>query len=319
MFDWNDARFFLAIARDGSHSAAGRRLKVRQSTVGRRLAALESTLGARLFERTPGGYLLNPAGETLLAHAERIEDEALSAERALLGREGRVAGTVRMTAPQALGNLLVVPLLARLRTLQPDIVVELVAENANLSLTRREADLALRLGRPSQPLLLVRRVGDVGNGLFASRAYLDKRGRPRNDLVGHDYIDYDETYLAKQAISWLSQRARGARRVLRVNNSHGIAAAVSAGFGVGPLPVWLGEMIPELERVLPAEAYTQDLWLVLHRDLQKVARIRAVADFLVAQLRLAGPRLQGQPPRRSQKIPRSTGQNPRASRAKPTV
>src|SRR5215470_13978065 len=128
MFDWNDARYFLAIWRGGSLSAAGRHLRVQQTTVGRRLATLEAALDARLFERTPDGYVPTAAGEALVAHAERMENEALSAERELLGHEGQVAGTVRVTAPLAFGFLFVVPLLARLQREQPDIVVEVVAD-----------------------------------------------------------------------------------------------------------------------------------------------------------------------------------------------
>jgi DNA-binding transcriptional LysR family regulator len=298
VFDWNDARYFLAIVRGRTLSAAGRTLQVQQSTVGRRLGALEEALGARLFERTPEGYLLTDAGEAMLAHAERMEDEALSAERSLLGREGRIAGEVRVTAPQALGSSFVVPLLATLRAEQPELVVELVADNANLSLTKREADLALRLGRPQQPLLVIRRLGEVANGLYAARSYLARRGRPTRDLTGHDYVDYDETYLQKQAVAWFRQRARGGQCAARVNGSHGIAAAVAAGLGVGPLPCWMGDGTPGVERVLPGEGYDQELWLVMHRDSRHVARVRAVAEFLVRVMRQAGPQLRGRPPRR---------------------
>jgi DNA-binding transcriptional LysR family regulator len=298
VFDWNDARYFLAIHRGQTLSAAGRALKVQQSTVGRRLAALEQALGARLFERTPDGYVLSDAGEAMLGHAERIEDEALSAERSLLGREGRVAGVVRVTAPQAFGNQLVVPLLARLHAEQPELMVELVADNANLSLTKREADLALRLGRPQQPLLVIRRLGDVASGLYAARSYLARRGRPTRDLADHDYVDYDESYLQKQAVAWFRQRARGGRCTVRVNGSHGIAAAVAAGLGVGPLPCWLGDGIAGLERVLPTESYQQELWLVLHRDSRHVARVRAVAEFFVREMQRSRLRLRGRAPRR---------------------
>jgi DNA-binding transcriptional LysR family regulator len=298
VFDWNDARYFLAIARGRTLSAAGRALKVQQSTVGRRLAALEEALGARLFERTPDGYLLTDAGEAMLAHAERMEDEALSAERSLLGREGRIAGEVRVTAPQAFGNQFVVPMLAALHAEQPEIVVELVADNANLSLTKREADLALRLGRPQQPLLVIRRLGEVANGLYAGRSYLARRGHPTRDLTGHDYVDYDETYLQRQAVAWFHQRTRGGRCTARVNGSHGIAAALEAGLGVGPLPCWMGDGSAGLERVLPTERYDQELWLVMHRDSRQVARVRAVAEFFVREMRRAGPRLRGRMPRR---------------------
>jgi DNA-binding transcriptional LysR family regulator len=300
VFDWNDARFFLAVARARTLSGAGRTLKVQQSTVGRRLAALEEALQARLFERTPEGYLLTPAGEAMLAHAERIEDEVLSAERSLLGREARVAGVVRVTAPQAFGNLFVTPLLARLHEEQPEIIVELVADNANLSLTKREADVALRLGRPQQSLLFIRRLGEVANGLYAARSYLAGHGQPRgDDLTGHDIVDYDETYQQRQAVSWFRQRARGGRCTVRLNGSHAIAAAIAAGLGVGPLPCWLGDSTPGVERVLPGQEYMQDLWLVLHRDLRHVARVRAVADFFAREMRRLGPQLRGRPaPRR---------------------
>jgi len=300
MFDGDDVRHFLAIARAGSLSGAARTLKVQQSTVGRRLTALEEALGARLFERTPDGYVLTPAGESLRARGERIEDEALSAERELLGQETRIAGVVRLTTPEAFGNIFLAPILARLHAEQPDILVEVVAENATLSLTRREADLAMRTGRPRQPLLVMRRLAPLANGLYASRAYLGRRGRPRGrDLAGHDHIDYDESYQGGSERVWYAQLARGARCTLRVNGSHGMAGAIEAGLGVGVLPCWMGDGISTLERVLPAEVYAEDVWLVMHRDLRHVARIRAVTEFFSRELRKEAPRLMGQTSRRA--------------------
>jgi len=192
VFDWNDARYFLAISRLGSLSAAARHLRVQQSTVGRRLAALEAALAARLFERTPDGYVPTGAGEALVQRAERIEAEALAAERELAGREGRVAGSVRVTAPQAFGFGFVVPLLAKLHAEQPDVLVELVADNSALNLSRREADLALRIGRPLQPHLVMRKLSDIADGLYASRAYLERHGPVRaDDLSRHAYVNFD--------------------------------------------------------------------------------------------------------------------------------
>ena len=299
MFAWDDARVFLAVARRGSLSAAGRLLEVQQTTVGRRLAALETALHVRLFERTSAGYVLTEPGEALLIHAERIEGEALSAERALLRREGRIAGTVRITAPQAFGNGFLVPVLARLRDEQPDVVVELVADNAFLNLTKRDADVALRLSRPTQPLLAARRIGEVATGLYASRDYIRRRGRPTwSALTGHDYVDYDETFPQKDAMSWLRRQTRGARCVLRVNGTHGIASALEAGLGIGPLPCWLGDTVPGLERVLSGEGYVQELWLLVHRDLRHVARIRAVTTFIAAAAERAQARLLGRAGRR---------------------
>lgn len=300
MFDWNDARYFLSILRLGSLSAAGRHLGVQQSTVGRRLAAFEAALQTRLFERTPGGYVPTAAGEALVPHAERIESEALSVERELAGREGLVAGIVRVTAPQSFGFSFLIPLLGRLHAEQPDVVVELISDNSALNLTRREADLALRIGRPLQPQLLMRKLGVVTEALYASRAYLAaQRPLRADDLHGHVYIGFDEGYARGTAMDWLAQRLRGARCILRVNGTPGVETAVRAGMGIGLLPCWMGDRDHELVRVLPTEEQRHDLWLVLHRDLRHAARIRVVSDFFVRELTRAAGLLEGRvaPPR----------------------
>jgi DNA-binding transcriptional LysR family regulator len=296
MFDWSDARYFLAIVRLRSLSAAARHLGVQQSTVGRRLAALEAALDARLFERTPDGYVATTAGDALLPHAERIEDEALAVERKVKGREGQAAGSVRVTAPQAFGFSFLVPLLAQLRHEQPDVVVELVADNLALNLSRREADLALRLGRPQQPQLVTRKLGRVADGLYVARSYLAAhRALGGDDWSSCAYIDFDETYTQAHAAAWLRQRSGGARCALKVNGSPGILTAVRAAMGVGLLPCWLGDSDESLVRIRPGESYVSELWLVMHRDLRHAARIRVVADFFVREIARAAPRLLGQP------------------------
>ncbi|HEX6838376.1 MAG TPA: LysR family transcriptional regulator [Polyangia bacterium] len=294
MFDWNDARYFLAVARMGSLSQAARQLRVQQSTVGRRISGLEAALKTRLFERTSDGWTPTAAGEAFVARAERIEDEALAAERQLAGKEQLVAGVVRMTAPQAFGFFFVVPLLARLHAEQPDVAFELVAENQPLNLSRREADLALRLGRPGQRELVRRKLGDVSDALYVSRAYLDRVGAVRRDELGrHAYIDFDETYPRRETKAWMAQRLRGARCVLRVNGTPGVLAAARAGMGIGLLPCWLADGDAELVRVLREHSLSQELWLVMHRDLRHAARIRVVADFFAREVQRAAPQLRG--------------------------
>lgn len=293
MFDWDDARYVLAIARGRSLTAAARTLGVRQSTVGRRLDAYERTLGARLFDRGAGGVAPTEAGAALVAHAERIESEALAIERGISHREDRIAGTVRITAPRAFGNSFIMPSLARLCAAHPELVIELVADNANLNLIQREADIAVRVGRPAQPGLVARRLGGFCNGLYAARTYLAHRPRIRHGLPGHDAVDLDDSYLQKTVIGWFRRQAHRARVVVRANSSEGIAAAIRAGLGVGPLPCWLGDACPELQRVLPAIGLPQELWLVMHRDSRLTARIRAVGDFLAAEVAAATPRLAG--------------------------
>ena len=300
MFDWNDTRYFLAIARLGSLSKAARHLRVQQSTVGRRLAALEQSLDTRLFERTSDGYVATPAGEALVPHAERIEDEALAVERELAGHEEVVAGTVRMTAPQAFGFYFVVPLLARLHADQPDILCELVADNFALNLSRREADLALRLGRPVQQQLLLRKLGSVTDALYVARCYLERFGPVHGDDLGkHLFIGFDETYGRTADGLWFMQRMRGARCVLKINGTPGMMTAVRAGMGIGLLPCWLADPDGELVRVLPEQVHAHDLWLVIHRDLRHAARIRMVSEFFVREFARAAPLLSGRRGKRS--------------------
>jgi DNA-binding transcriptional LysR family regulator len=294
VFDWNDARYFLAVARLGSLSRAARQLGVQQSTAGRRIAALEAALGARLFERMPEGLSPTAAGQLFLTCAERIEDEVLSAERQLAGKEGRATGRVRITAPQALGFELLVPLLLRLKAEQPGIVVELVADNAPLDLSRRHADLALRLAMPTQRRLVARRLGVVVDALYASREYLALAGPVRSGaLANHSFIDFDESFVRRDTAVWLSERLLGARCALVVNGTHGILSAVRAGFGIGLLPCWLAEGEPRLVRVLAEDEIEHELWLVVHPDLRRAGRIRAVSDFLVRELLRLRPLLAG--------------------------
>jgi DNA-binding transcriptional LysR family regulator len=143
---------------------------------------------------------------------------------------------------------------------------------------------------------VIRRLGAVAPGLSAARAYVAGRGRPRApDLTGHDFIDYDETYNQKDTISGYRQCMRGGRCVFRANGSHGLAAAVEAAMGVGPLPCWLGDQLPEIERVMPAAVRHDELWLVLHRDLRHVARVRTVTEFFGREMRRLAPRMLGRP------------------------
>lgn len=297
MFGWDDARFFLEIHRAGSLSAAGRGLRVNQSTVGRRLAALESALGARLFDRTPEGYLLTPSGEALLPRAERMEEEALAAARDVAGGEARLAGSVRLTAPETFGSRFLTARLADFHRRYPDIALELVADNRAFSLSRREADVALRLARPVQPLLVTRQVAEVGTTLYASKGYLAARGKPRpRELSGHDLIGFDETFQPEAEMRWLAQHARGARVVFKSNSSQSQLAAAEAGMGLALLPCYLADPVPGLVQVLPvSKGVVRGLWLVLHRDLRHTARVRALADFLVEALHRERAVLRGGP------------------------
>lgn len=172
MLDWDDLRFFLAIARHGSLSAAARDLRVAQSTAGRRLAALEATLGVRLLNRTPEGYVPTLAGQDVRRQAERLEAEALALQRNVGGRDTRLAGLVRVTCAEAVASHILAPCFAALHRRHPDIMIELLPGTRELSLSRREADISVQLARPDQHDLVVRRLGRLAFGVYASRPTL---------------------------------------------------------------------------------------------------------------------------------------------------
>ena len=178
MLDWDDLRFFLAVARHGSLSAAAKDLRVAQSTVGRRLASLEASLGVRLLYRTPQGYVPTLAGHDVRDQAERLEAEALSVERNVGGRDTRLAGLVRVTCAETVASHILAPCFAALHAQHPDIMIELIPDPRELSLSMREAEISVRLRRPAQHDLVVRRAGTMAFGLYASPQYLERYGEP---------------------------------------------------------------------------------------------------------------------------------------------
>lgn len=294
MFPWDDARYFLAVHRTGSLAAAGRALRVDASTVGRRLRALEAALGARLFDRADRFTLTLP-GEAFLRRAERIEQEFHSASLAVSGHEHRLTGTLRVTAPASLGAFFFLPLIAEFERRHPEVVVELVGESRRLNLTKREADVAIRAPRPTDPQLVIRKLGEVGSGLFASSAYLEARGTPRGtDFEGHDFVGYDETFQPPEEVSWLSRHQGQGRTRLRVNSAHMIAAAVAEGLGLGIFPCVLSPLFPSLVMVRPPpKVALTEIFLVVHPELRRAARVRAFMDFMEEELPRHRARLRG--------------------------
>ena len=284
MLDWDDLRTFLAIARHGTLSAAARALGVHQPTMGRRLAALEQRAGARLLLRTPRGYALTAAGEAILGNVERIEAEALAVERRISGRDVRLEGMVRITTVESFAAEIVMPILARLRQRHPGIEVELAAEVRNLNLTRREADVALRMARIEQADLTVRQIGVFGFGLYASAAYLDARGTPAFDHLGagHEVILTQPELMAGPEMAWLMATLPRAAPALRTNSRYGHRAAALAGLGIGCLARYLGDTVPLVRLAPPVPPPARELWLAVHTDIRHMPRIRAVTEALAA-------------------------------------
>jgi DNA-binding transcriptional LysR family regulator len=301
--DWGDLRFLLAAKQTGSFAAAARRLRVDPATVGRRLRALERALGTPLVERTPGSFGFTSAGRRALQAAEAMDEAALALERTADAGRSEVSGLLRITATEALASRIVAPRIPELSARYPGLTVELHVGNERLNLSRREADVAVRVSRPVEPAVAARRVAMLGYALYASRDYVRRRGAPgERTLHEHDLLGYDRPLAsASSALAWIDQRG-GGRVVLRSNATLSLLAAVSAGLGVGALPCFLADAEPSLLRVLP-EVRQREIWLAVHADLRRSIRARVGIEFLAAVFSSEGARLSGA--RAPQEKPRS--------------
>lgn len=282
VIDWNDYRVFLALSRERSLSAAARRLDVDQTTVGRRLQTLEAAARARLFERTPSGYHLTAAGEAVLADVEALEAGVDRVERKLIGHDAEPRGNVRLATSDSFAVWFLVPRLAPLHERYPALTLELVTGTPAVDLARREADVSLRLSKPTQPGLVARCIGKAAWGLYASKRYLERFGlpKPNSQLQGHDVVALDDELKTTLGARWLRANGSQGRVVLRANSLLTQASAVASGLGISPLPCIFGDREPELQRVLRDPIGEHEIWLVVHPDVKSSARVRVVMDFL---------------------------------------
>jgi DNA-binding transcriptional LysR family regulator len=288
MRDWDDLRYFLAVHRNATLARASSALGINATTVGRRLASLEERLEARLFDRTPDGYALTPAGRDLLARAEAIEAETFAIDRALMGADQRPMGIVRLTATETLATRFVMPHLPAFRAKYPEITLALECTNRTVSLARREADVALRLARPREDNVVTRRVGAVHVGLYGAEHYFDRRGMPEDPettLEGHDVILFADSRAFAVENEWLEPRVAHARIAMRSDSVSSIYAAAVAGVGLALLPAAVADRDTALRRVPTASSpASREIWQTVHADLQKNKRVRVVLDFLVEVL-----------------------------------
>ncbi len=286
-----DLRTLLAIAREGSLAGAARRLRVNHSTVFRRLAAIEARLDTLLFERRDGSYVTTAAGEDLLRTAERVEAEVEALERRLSGRDLRLTGSLRLTAPDDIAEVLLMPALAAFRRSYPDITVELVIDNRMLSLTRREADIALRPTREPPETLVGRRIATLASTVY--RASSATRVGDK-DLATEPWIAWDEGAGPPPVARWLESRIDRNAVVYRSNSLLNQASAARAGLGLAILPCFQADPDSGLQRVMdpPAELDT-GLWLLTHPDLRRAARVRALLDLLYETLKAMEEQLCG--------------------------
>lgn len=271
---WDDIRYFLALSRSGSLSRAARNLGVEHSTVARRVDALEQALGLRLFDRLPRGWVLTAEGHELGAQASKLDEEAQAFARMAVGASA-IEGTVRISAPPVLASHVLVPRLARRREDWSRIQVEIIGEAREANLARGEADLALRMSRPTAPGLVVRKVGQLRYGLYAAPLWQE---RPEADWV---FLGYDESLSQVPQQRWLTKIAGERPFVFRSNDLSALVQAAVQGLGITAIPHVLAASQPGLQQIsTTAEETGRDLWLVTHPDTKRSPRIRLMSDLV---------------------------------------
>lgn len=287
-FDWNKARAFLVTAEEGSLSAAARALGMAQPTLGRQVDGLEQELGIVLFERVGRGLTLTPSGLELLEHVRDMGEAAGRVSMAALGQSQALEGTICISASETYAVVLLPPIIARLRQKEPGIQVEIVVANHASDLRRREADIAIRNFRPTEPDLIAKKIGDADAVLYATPDYIAKLGNPTqpSDLYQADFVNMDRSGTMIKGLNSLGLRLTEANFPLLTESFLVMWELVRQGAAIGILDSYIGDADPVVRRVLPDLApLVFPIWLVSHRELTTSRRIRMVYDFLAEELR----------------------------------
>ena len=273
--NWNDLKFVLAIARAATLVGAAQALDVSERTVARRLRFIEERLKAQLFNRSVGKWRPTEMGAMVIESAERVETESQALEHRVSGADLRAVGRVRLTAVPVLLNRLLIPHIGALTQQHPELQLELVAEPKNLNLGLREADVALRMGRPiDETRMITRRIGRIDYAVY---------GKASDNPNTLNWINYEEGMRDLPQAQWITeitQKVPGTLSAISVNDTEAVLAAIRAGLGKSLLPTHVGEEIAELVRLQAKPVLSRDVWILLHPDLRHLARIRAVVNWL---------------------------------------
>jgi DNA-binding transcriptional LysR family regulator len=289
MFDWDDLRHFLAVARHGSTIQAAKALGMNQSTVQRRIAALERQLGQRLFERCPEGYRLTRLGEELRPIAERVETDVTDFTRHSASSNVELVGTIRVTCPETAGyRIMKSPILETFHARYPGLRVEMAMVDRVLDLSKGEADIAFRTSDPMDDALVARKVAEVPWAVFASRAYIERRGAPKtlDEIASHDVVQFDGPIAEHPGARWLRRVAPQARIAARCTSTSALVLAVKSGAGLSPLPVIAAENEPDVVCLFNSIPELRlPFYLLIHRDMQRTPRVRAFCDFVASEMK----------------------------------
>jgi molybdate transport repressor ModE-like protein len=290
MFDWDDLKHFLAVARHGSTTAAGRAADLNQSTVQRRLAQFERRIGQPLVERHPGGTRLTAYGQQLLPHAQRVEQQIAVLEQFIRSSSRALNGVVRLTCPEpVVARITRSALLERLRERHPGLHVEFVMSDHYVDLGKGEADIALRSGDTVDNQLVGRKVADSLWAVYGGRDYLARAGHPQHvkDLTQHAWVSFDESMGNHRATQWLRQEVPGARIAATSTSVLGMVHSAKANLGLAALPAALGDAEPDLVQVLGPVPELTRIWRMLTtRELRRTPRVSAFFDFMATEAAL---------------------------------
>ncbi len=287
--DWTYLQSFIAVTRHGSLSAAGKALGASQPTMGRHVSALEDKLGLKLFERTATGLVLTDSGLEILQYAEQMGGIADQLALVASGRSQAIAGTIRITASDVMATYILPKILTALHLAEPEIEIELIASDRTENLLQREADIAVRMYRPTQADIYARKVGELAIGMFAAHDYIDRRGLPSTveDFLHHDVIGYDRS---DQIIHGMRAAGLTVDRhffPMRCDNQIVCWQMVVAGFGIGFNQLNLGAAEPRVRQILvDTQLPALPIWLTAHSELKTSLRQRRVFDFLAQHLKM---------------------------------
>lgn len=276
--DWDRIRIFLAVARSGQILGAAKLLGLNHATVGRQLTALEEDFGTPLVKRQTNGCVLTQAGEVLMRSAEKVESELLQAGNRISGTTEALTGTVRVGAPDGLGNYVLSRTLGSLAELHPELTIQLVPLPRTFSLSRREADIVVTLDRPKQGRLIVRKLTDYSLSVYAAASYLERHGMIASpgDLDGHLFVTHVEDFVYSRALDYAAELGKRMRRHYECGSVVAQMEAVRAGHGIGILHDYAALQFPELRRLLPELRFTRTYWLMSHPDTHDTRRVAEV-------------------------------------------
>ena len=286
-FDWNRARAFLVTVEEGSLSAAARALNMTQPTLSRQVAALEQELGSVLFERAGQGLILTSSGLALIEHVRAMGNAASQLSLAANGQSQLIEGTICISASEVHSAFWLPPIIAKLRQLEPKIDIEIIASNQVSDLRRREADIAIRNFRPTQPDLIAKKIKDVNARLYATPQYIQQLGKLEypEDLNSADFISIDGTGMYQDGLNSLGLTLTKKNFPILTENYITHWQLVKQGLGIGIMPENIGDSEPLVQQVLPTlPAIEFPIWLTTHRELNTSRRVRIVFDLLAKEL-----------------------------------